>query len=86
MGASAPGAEYVSQAHTLEHFRDFWYPNVFERSNFDPLAGLDSEHLAKRLSARSAQLLTDHHPQPIGEGVDAALTEIERSWRHRTPG
>ena len=84
--ASTPGAEYVSQPHTLEHFRDFWYPTVFDRSNFDPLAAMDSAHLAKRLTARSAQLLSDHHPRPMSEGVEAALTELERSWRRRPPG
>jgi trimethylamine--corrinoid protein Co-methyltransferase len=82
--ASAPGAEYVSRPHTLEHFRDFWYPTALDRSNFDPLAAMDPVHLAKRLTARSARLLSDHQPRAIPEDVEAALADLERSWRRRT--
>jgi trimethylamine--corrinoid protein Co-methyltransferase len=83
VGSLPAGAEYVSHPHTLEHFRDFWYPTVFDRSNFDPLAALDSGQLAKRLTARSARLLSDHQPRAMPGDVEAALADLERSWRRR---
>jgi trimethylamine--corrinoid protein Co-methyltransferase len=86
VGSLPPGAEYVSQAHTLEHFRDYWYPAVFDRSNFDPLAAMDPAYLARRLTARSEQFLSDHHPRPLPGDVESELTNLERSWFRRTPG
>jgi trimethylamine--corrinoid protein Co-methyltransferase len=81
--ALPPGAEYVSQAHTLEHFRDFWYPTVFDRSNFDPLADVKADLLSGRLTARRARLLSQHRPQPLPQEVESALARLEQGWKRR---
>jgi len=81
--AAGSGAEYVSHPHTLEHFRDFWYPRVFDRSNFDPLAEIPPSRLADRLARRAAQLQSEHKPDPLPPEAEAALADLERAWRRR---
>ena len=83
LAAAPPGAEFVSHAHTLEHFRDFWYPSVFERANFDPLAEAQDGRLHDRLTARAAQLTSEHRPAPLSPEVEAGLAELERAWGRR---
>jgi trimethylamine--corrinoid protein Co-methyltransferase len=80
------GAEFVSHSHTLEHFRDFWYPTVFERSNFDPLAEVTPARLTDRLTARMAQLLAGHTAGGLAPEVESALRTLERTWRQRGAG
>ncbi len=83
---SGAGAEFVSHAHTLEHFRDFWYPTVFERSNFDPLAEVAPARLTDRLTDRMAQLLAAHTADDLAPEVESALRTLERTWRQRGAG
>lgn len=84
-GAS-PGAEFVSHAHTLEHFRDFWYPAAFDRSNFDPLADVPPAQLMDRLTGRVSQVLSAHRPEELAPGIREALGDLERSWSRRAHG
>ena len=83
LAASPPGAEFVSHAHTLEHFRDFWYPSVLDRVNFDPLGEMLDGRLHDRLTARAVQLTSEHRPVPLAPEVEAGLAELDRAWRRR---
>jgi trimethylamine--corrinoid protein Co-methyltransferase len=81
--AAGPGAEYVSHPHTLEHFRDLWYPSVFDRSNFDPLAEIPTARLTDRLTGRAAQLQATHQGNGMPREVETELEALERAWRRR---
>lgn len=77
---TGPLGEYVSHPHTLEHFRDFWYPRLFDRSNFDPTAETTGSSLEERLNARARRLIKTHEPIPLPEDVLKEIEKLEESW------
>jgi trimethylamine--corrinoid protein Co-methyltransferase len=81
---AGPMGEYVSHAHTLEHFRDFWYPRLFDRGRFDPVDETQKPGMEDRLNARARQLIEQHKPIPLGEDLMAELDAIETSWYARS--
>jgi trimethylamine--corrinoid protein Co-methyltransferase len=83
VAAMDPGAEYVTHAHTLEHFRDFWYPSVLARANFDPLGDVLGPQLQERLSARAGRLQAEHQPEALPPEVARGVQELEAAWRRR---
>ncbi len=78
-----PLGEYVSHPHTLDHFRDFWYPRVFSRSNFDPLAISENSGLHKRILAKALELIGTHTPEPLDEARLEELAKLEAGWMAR---
>ena len=81
---AGPMGEYVSHAHTLEHFRDFWYPRLFDRGRFDPVDEIQRPGLEDRLNARARQLIEQHKPIPLDEDLIAELDAIETGWYARS--
>jgi trimethylamine---corrinoid protein Co-methyltransferase len=80
---TGPMGEYVSHQHTLDHFRDFWYPRLFDRSRFDPVKEAIGPSLEQRLNARARQLIEMHQPQPLAEEVSREIDAIESGWYER---
>jgi len=78
-----PLGEYVSHAHTLEHFRDMWYPELFDRSRFDPMVKQSEPDLVDRLNAKARHLIETHSPPSLPEDVEAEISALEASWYAR---
>ena len=72
-----PGGDYVSQSHTLKHFRKFWVPTIFDRS----LAkGKDSKNCEELLNEKTIKILETHKPKPLSEYLIRELKKIEGTW------
>lgn len=78
-----PMGEYISHEHTLAHFRDFWYPDIFERDRFDPLKEIQGQSIQERLNSRARQLIETYLPAPLGEDVSNEIDAIESIWYAR---
>jgi trimethylamine:corrinoid methyltransferase-like protein len=76
-----PGGDYLTHPETLANLRSFWYPRVFERSNFDAEATSTGDSLRDRLNARARELLELHEPPSLPDGVLDELARMERGWR-----
>jgi trimethylamine:corrinoid methyltransferase-like protein len=59
-----------------EHFRETWYPDLFERGSYTDWEKKGSQTLLERASARVEKLLAEHHPEPLPEDVKAKLRKI----------
>ena len=79
---AGPLGEYMSKDHTLAHFRDFWYPQVFNRGMFDPLATEPGIDLNQRLNERARKLIENHRPV-LSEATNAEINTLEAAWVHR---
>jgi len=69
-----PGGHFLTDPHTMEHYRSVWYPSVFDRRNHESWirgGGQDARH---RAAAGARDLIADHGPPPIEEGI---LRELE---------
>jgi trimethylamine--corrinoid protein Co-methyltransferase len=79
-----PGGDYLMHADTLARFRSFWYPGVWDRSNFDAEAASAGDGLRERLNARARRLIESPGPVPLPDEVLAELAGMERAWLKQT--
>ncbi len=72
-----PGGEYISQSHTLKHFRKFWMPTIFNRSSVKGEGAKDCEQL---LNEKTIEILKTHKPKPLPEDLVKELKKMEGTW------
>jgi trimethylamine--corrinoid protein Co-methyltransferase len=70
-----PGGDYLSDVHTLAHFRGFWQPMLFDRRRAEAWQAAGSKRLGERLRERTINLMESHRPQPL---PDAVKEEVQR--------
>jgi trimethylamine--corrinoid protein Co-methyltransferase len=71
-----PGGTYISERHTLKHFRQFWVPGIFARS----VARDSSTRSEELLREKTLDILKTHRPKPLPEDIARELEKIEASW------
>jgi len=72
-----PGGTYISESHTLKHFRKFWVPKVFDRSMAKREGIKKCEDL---LNEKTLEILKTHKPKPLPEDLLKELRKVEESW------
>ncbi|PWH17531.1 MAG: hypothetical protein DDG58_07895 [Ardenticatenia bacterium] len=78
-----PMGNYLEHPHTLGHCRNMWYPQVFDRSMFDPVRKEQGVDLMQRLNARARQLIETHTPLPLPDETLVELERLKASWYRR---
>ena len=71
-----PNGDYMSTDHTLKHFRERWYPTVFERGNYDQWQAQGAKTLEQRAAERVEEILAEHKPEPLPEDVAQAVHAV----------
>jgi len=71
-----PNGDYMSTDHTLKHFRERWYPTVFERGNYDQWQDKGAKTLGERAAERVEEILAEHKPEPLPEDVAQAVHAV----------
>jgi trimethylamine--corrinoid protein Co-methyltransferase len=74
-----PGGEFLSTDHTLEHFRDFWEPQLFNRQRADDWVGAGRRRLGDRLREKTVQILDEHETEPVAPDTWEEIDYILRS-------
>ena len=74
-----PRANYISEKHTLKHFRKFWAPTIFDRS-VNPEGAKNCEELLKE---KTIKIMETHQPKPLPEDVVKELNKVEASLLKR---
>ncbi len=75
-----PRANYLTEPHTLEHFRKFWVPSIFDRTLFKEVGKKDCEELLKN---KIIEILRTHHSKPLPDDVFKELRKMEKTWLKR---
>lgn len=73
-----PDGNFLECDHTYEHFRERWYPKLFERDNFDGWQAKGGQTLAERAAARVEQILASHQPETLPEDTIEKIEAIIR--------
>jgi trimethylamine--corrinoid protein Co-methyltransferase len=60
-----PGGEFLSTDHTMEHFRDFWEPKLFNRQRAEDLIEAGYERLGDRLREKTVRILDEYETEPL---------------------
>jgi trimethylamine--corrinoid protein Co-methyltransferase len=75
-----PGGEYVSQDHTLRHFREVWYPTLFDRTRSGAAIGAKQESISDQLRRKTMDVLAQHRSPPLSPEIMAELDSRETEW------
>jgi trimethylamine---corrinoid protein Co-methyltransferase len=82
--AGAEG-QYLETPHTLKHYRERWYPDVFERNLYSGWADKGSKSFSQRAVERIDKILGEHRPEPLADAVRKQLrTIVEQTAANRT--
>lgn len=67
---------FLDTDHTLERFRERWYPTIFDRRGYEPWRAAGATGLIERASARVDELLGRDVPPPLEPDVEAAVRAV----------
>lgn len=73
---AGPEGQYLNSKYTLNHYRDRWYPEIFERYNYESWARKGGKNLAARAAEKVEQILAEHKPEPLPAKVKEKLRKI----------
>ncbi len=75
-----PGGHFLDEEHTLNHFRDVWYPQLFERSDYDRWLEKGAKHFEERLLEKTKQAMA-YVPTPLPPEVLRELDRLAKHWK-----
>jgi trimethylamine--corrinoid protein Co-methyltransferase len=73
-----PDGDFISTDHTLTRFRDYWYPQLFERRRYEDWEAAGSKPLGDVLRDKTVALMESHQPERLPSNVES---EIERLFK-----
>lgn len=71
-----PGGHFLGEKHTLDHFREFWQPELMDRNKVDDWEAAGSKTLGGRVQEKLVEILDTHQPPELPEGVPARIEEV----------
>ncbi len=71
-----PDGDFLQTEHTLRHFRERWYPALFERASYETWLKRGGRTLVKRAAETVERVLADHRPEPLPEDVREKIRGI----------
>jgi trimethylamine--corrinoid protein Co-methyltransferase len=74
--AIGPDGQFLDADHTYNHFRERWYPQLFDRRSFDQWQSVGSFTLAERASQRVDYILNEHKCEALPEDMLARMQTI----------
>ncbi|MGD9225845.1 MAG: trimethylamine methyltransferase family protein [Desulfobacterales bacterium] len=75
-----PGGHYLEEAHTRHHFRDVWYSDLFERTNYAEWRKQGAIHFTERLREKTRKLM-NLNTEPLPTEISKEMDRMERQWR-----
>ena len=71
-----PDGDYLSADHTLKHYKEDWYPKLFDRHNYDEWQAQGEKTLRQRAQEKALNILETHKPEPLPADIQKQLDEI----------
>jgi trimethylamine--corrinoid protein Co-methyltransferase len=71
-----PGGDFLRHKHTRAHFRDAWFPGLYERRRFDEWNASGAKSLGQRVKDKTIALLEEHEPPPLPEPVAREIAKL----------
>jgi trimethylamine--corrinoid protein Co-methyltransferase len=75
-----PRGSYISEKHTLQHFRNFWVPTIFDRSM---VKDEKTKRCGDLLNEKTIEIIETHQPKPLPEDMVKELKKVEEGWLKR---
>ncbi len=71
-----PDGDFISTQHTLQHFREDWYPQLFDRRNYEDWFADGGKTLRERAREKALDILEHHQPEALPADVQQKIDEI----------
>jgi trimethylamine--corrinoid protein Co-methyltransferase len=71
-----PGGDYLTDEHTMAHFRELWQPTLFDRQRADDWRAGGAKRLGDRLRQKTIAVIESHRPQPLPDAVAEEIQHI----------
>ena len=71
-----PDGQFLETEHTRDHYREHWYPNLFDRDCYQNWVNMGEKTLTERASERIEQILAEHTPEPLPESVRQQIRAV----------
>jgi len=71
-----PDGQFLQSEHTLKHFRERWYPDLFDRNNYEAWLKKGGKTLGQRAAERVETILVSHKPEPLPPDAARAVHAI----------
>jgi len=69
------GGHYLSEEHTLAHFKEVWYHDLIDRQRREGWENTGALTLGDRIKQKVKEILDTHHPEPVPPDVQKRLAE-----------
>ena len=81
-----PDGQYLDSEHTFAHFRERWYPRVFERDNYDNWLANGGKSLTERAAERVNEIIAEHKPELLPEDIRDRVNAVVRRAEQKSGG
>ena len=71
-----PGGSFIEHPHTTAHYREVWYPRIFDRRAYNAWEERGRPTAVSNARALAQQTLSEHLPLPLGAEQTAAMQTI----------
>jgi trimethylamine--corrinoid protein Co-methyltransferase len=71
-----PDGSFLETDHTLAHYRERWYPDLFDRSSLAQWRSRGEQPIEARAAARVERLLAGHEAPPLDPAAKAAIDAV----------
>jgi len=71
-----PGGHFLNTDATMDHFQDFWYPDLMSRAIRETWLERGGTTLGERLREKVKTLMEEHRPEPLATEKKRRLEEI----------
>jgi trimethylamine--corrinoid protein Co-methyltransferase len=75
-----PGGHFVEEEHTLKHFRNVWYSNLFDRTVYEVWLEQGGRRFEERLRERTLKVM-EHEPVALSPEVVKELERMRQHWK-----
>jgi trimethylamine--corrinoid protein Co-methyltransferase len=71
-----PEGNYLTCDHTRVHYKEDWYPKLFDRRNYEDWQRAGAKTLRQRAHEKALKILESHKPEPLPADVQSQLDAI----------
>lgn len=71
-----PGGDFLALDHTRNHFREDWYPTLFNRKNHDGWASEGKPTLRDQARDKVKMILEEHQPDHLPKNISEAIQAV----------
>ncbi len=73
---TGPAGEYVTKDHTYEYWKEWYFPKLQDRSDWETWCANGKKTMLDRINEETQRILDEYEPEPIDDGIRKDLKKI----------